>query len=485
MAFSLPSLLFYLASAALTAASLQTGQVQKLAPSTQTAQVQSDTALALTRSLDRASRASDGSLPQMSAAEHLRRAHVYMSNRAFVEAREHFKNLVDRYPSDTAVPAALYGLGRSHFQIREYRESIPFFERVASEFKDTREGRDSLYSLASAFLRLGEADQAAERYRQYTELYSTGERIDGAYLNVIDTLREAGHPEEAIEWVGRTRQRFSGTYVEANALFAKLRLDVAARDWNQAVLTADELRRMNLSNGTMTNSEEISYLRAYSLEQLGRRDDAISTYLGITDSADSYHGTLASLRLMSLVDAGKRLTATTRVERAKRQTLGSAIQYPAPYRDVILRETRKRSVDPRLVLAVMRQESSFRPRAKSPAAARGLMQITMDAARKYAARAGYPNLTEDDLYKPEVSIAIAAEYLGELNQMFPGLPEAAIASYNGGEDNVARWLKRSGHSDGAIFTSEVGFSETKGYVLKVMANYTAYKELYTAALTRR
>ncbi|HEY0545978.1 MAG TPA: hypothetical protein VGC91_11420, partial [Pyrinomonadaceae bacterium] len=71
------------------------------------------------------------------------------------------------------------------------------------------------------------------------------------------------------------------------------------------------------------------------------------------------------------------------------------------------------------------------------------------------------------------------------SRLFPDLPEAVIASYNGGEDNVARWLKRSGHTDGGLLASEVGFSETKGYVFKVMANYRAYKQLYTSDLRRK
>ena len=69
--------------------------------------------------------------------------------------------------------------------------------------------------------------------------------------------------------------------------------------------------------------------------------------------------------------------------------------------------------------------------------------------------------------------------------MFPGLPEAVAASYNGGEDNVARWVRRAGHKDAGVFSSEVGFAESKDYVFKVLANYRAYKELYTSDLRRQ
>ena len=133
----------------------------------------------------------------------------------------------------------------------------------------------------------------------------------------------------------------------------------------------------------------------------------------------------------------------------------------------------------------MKQESSFRPTAKSPAGARGLLQLVFDTAVKYKTKAGYPNLRPDDLYRPAVSIAVGSAYVGELKNEFGGLYEAIAASYNGGEDNAARWLNRSRPKDPGVFTAEVGFAETKNYVFKVMNNYRAYRELYTEDLLPR
>ena len=95
------------------------------------------------------------------------------------------------------------------------------------------------------------------------------------------------------------------------------------------------------------------------------------------------------------------------------------------------------------------------------------------------------NLNEDALYRPEVSITVAAAYLDELAKMFPGLPEAVAASYNGGEDNVARWVKRVGQKDNGVFTADVGFTESKDYAQKVLANYRAYTLLYSDKLARK
>lgn len=444
-----------------------------------------DNELSVVRRLDREDRAS-GQLTQLTPTEHIRRAFVYLNNRAFTEAREHFQVIIERYPTDVNVPTALLGTGRAYFQDHQYEESIPFFERLAREYAQTKEGREGLYSLASAFLRTGRADEAAARYSEYTERYPTGERIEFAYLNVIDSYREAGRPKDAIAWITRTREKFAGTPTATNALFARLRLDVSDSDWKHAIQTADELRNTaSFSSKVMTSLDEVTYLKAYSLERAGRNEESVNAYLAIPDRPDSYYGWLATTRLLALNDASRRSAATARADRVNAQINSAASQYPAPYRETILRETTRRGIDPRLVLAIMRQESGFRPRVKSLAAARGLLQLTIETATKYAGRVGLNNLQDEDLYRPETSILLGSEYIAELSRMFPDLPEAVVASYNGGEDNVARWVKRARQHDPGVFTAEVGFDETKAYVNKVMASYRAYKQLYTADLRRR
>jgi soluble lytic murein transglycosylase len=169
----------------------------------------------------------------------------------------------------------------------------------------------------------------------------------------------------------------------------------------------------------------------------------------------------------------------------KREIEASAANFPAPNREVLLRAVKGKNVDPRFVLSIMRQESGYNPRARSLAGARGLLQLTIDVANKYMRGAGIERVTEDDLYRPEVNIPVGVEYLSQLFRMFPDLPEAAAASYNGGEDNVERWVRRAVHKDNGVFTSEIGFAESKDYAIKVLANYRAYQQLYTSDLQRR
>jgi len=448
-------------------------------------QTSSDATLAAVRRQDRDARNARGVMTRLTPEEHLRRAGVYHVNRAFEEAREHWQALINYYPDDSRVAEAMLGMGRINYQSRRYADSYNYYDRLARTYPATKEGREGLNFSAAALLRMGKASDAADRYIEYIERFPDGERSETAHLNAIDTLREAGRLKDAINWVARTRQRFAGTSTETNAVFGQLRLEVSEGDWKRAVSTADELRRRTLQKGVATTQGEVAYLRAYSLERSGNRNDAVAAYLAVPGGIDSYYGWLANDRLADIGNASRRLQVDERMNRNRSQASAIADRYPAPHRHSIISAAKARNLDPRLVLAIIRQESVFRPTAKSPAGARGLLQLTIDAAQRYAPAAGLKSLQENQLYQPDISILVGSEYLAELFKMFPNMPEAVAASYNGGEDNVARWVKRAKQKDPGVFTSEVGFDETKTYVQKVMNNYRVYKQLYNADLTRR
>jgi soluble lytic murein transglycosylase len=151
--------------------------------------------------------------------------------------------------------------------------------------------------------------------------------------------------------------------------------------------------------------------------------------------------------------------------------------FPTPYSALLDKEAGERNVDPRFVLSLMRQESRFQAGAKSPAAARGLMQFIPDTAQEIAAKLGLAAFKLDDLYRPEVSIQFAAAHLADLFQQYPDNPHAVAAAYNAGSDNVRRWLNRARVNEADRFVIEIGFRETKDYVYRVMVNYWVYQQL--------
>jgi soluble lytic murein transglycosylase-like protein len=121
-----------------------------------------------------------------------------------------------------------------------------------------------------------------------------------------------------------------------------------------------------------------------------------------------------------------------------------------PYGNLIYEKSKKYDVDPALVAAVIEQESRFRPRAKSPVGARGLMQLMPRTGRWMGAR---------NLYDPEQNVDAGVKYIKYLDKRFNGDLKKIIAAYNGGEGNVKR------------YNGIPPFRETRQYVKKVMKNY--------------
>jgi soluble lytic murein transglycosylase len=159
--------------------------------------------------------------------------------------------------------------------------------------------------------------------------------------------------------------------------------------------------------------------------------------------------------------------------------------YPAPYKDELLRSAASRGVDSRFLLAIMRQESRFRPNVKSYAAARGLMQFISTTADRIAIDLGRTGFQQDELFHPPTAILFGSKYVADLFGLFPEMPEAVAASYNGGEDNMKRWVTRSRSNEANRYVPEILFAQSKDYVHRVMANYRMYTLLYDERLNRR
>ena len=156
--------------------------------------------------------------------------------------------------------------------------------------------------------------------------------------------------------------------------------------------------------------------------------------------------------------------------------------YPAPFRESLLKHASSRNVDPRFVLSIARQESRFQTDAKSVAAARGMMQFIASTANEIATQINLKNFNQDDLYNADTAILFGSQHLADLFKQFPNQPQAVAGSYNGGADNLARWIARSRANEPDRYVPEIGFTQTKDYVYRVMANYWTYQKLYNENL---
>jgi soluble lytic murein transglycosylase len=639
-----------------------------------------DFALAGVRGLDLLDSGSEDALqksaPQLPENEHMRRAQIYNFNRDFAGARRHYQAIVERFSQSANVPEALYMIGRGFYQEGNYEDALTYFQRVTTQYPQSSNARDALSFSATAYSRLKRVDDAINAYKSVIERYGSGSSPERPYLNIIDTLRDAGRDAEALSWVEQTRARFKGQVGAMLALFSQARIHLSQGAWEAALADFDALRNeQNLGGATTSgsiNQTEIAFTRAFLLEQLGRTEEAVNAYLLIPDGRNEYYGGRATRRLRglavnpktsssiltraeSLRDTAQKSLAGSQFEEARRaaqsalrlteddalrnelleiarrayaalpayNTLPSArllttgrqdiitnqetetsyspshgelanellflglydegapelaadevglllspsvkekkasqgtpatdrnkqsptaphlpvgvpvspnfelnapytmavlfkrgdnadrairyaeplwkkvpadyllelapremveLLYPAPYRDALLEYAPPRNVDPRFILSIMRQESRFRPDAKSNAAARGLLQFIASTSNSIATQLNLRDFRQDDLYNPRIAVLFGSQYMGNLFRQFPDMPQAVAASYNGGEDNVARWVARAHSNDPDRYTLEIGFAQSKDYVYKVLPNYWVYQMLYTEQLKRR
>lgn len=159
--------------------------------------------------------------------------------------------------------------------------------------------------------------------------------------------------------------------------------------------------------------------------------------------------------------------------------------YPFPYRDLVEASAQKYGVDPLLLVALMRQESSFDPAAGSSAGARGLTQFLPSTAALLAPSIGLSSFSDADLNRPAVAIKLGARYLADLTREFGGNPYVAVAAYNAGSGNVHGWLGDNPRDDFDLLAEEIPYKETHDYVRNVYRFYQEYVWLYRVFIDTR
>ena len=154
------------------------------------------------------------------------------------------------------------------------------------------------------------------------------------------------------------------------------------------------------------------------------------------------------------------------------------LRYPLAFWDAVQRHAADNSLDPYLVLSLIRQESLFRTGAVSPANALGLMQLLHDTARNEASRMGLPEPNASDLFDPNLNIRLGAHHLKGLLEHYSHSQPKALAAYNAGKEAVERWTREFGSPDDIEFIERIPYRETRQYVKAVLRNYHTYLTLY-------
>lgn len=148
------------------------------------------------------------------------------------------------------------------------------------------------------------------------------------------------------------------------------------------------------------------------------------------------------------------------------------LYFPLRYFDQIKKYASNESIDPLLVLSLIRQESAFNEKAVSRVGARGLMQIMPQTAKKID-----KSLTKNRLFDVNKNISAGTKYLSDLLKRYNNNAVYALAAYNAGFGAVDEWIKRYKTESDIVFMDVIPYQETREYVSAILRNYYWYQQI--------
>jgi len=154
------------------------------------------------------------------------------------------------------------------------------------------------------------------------------------------------------------------------------------------------------------------------------------------------------------------------------------VLFPVNYWPLIRRYSEEHQLDPFMIAALIAQESTFTVDVRSAANAYGLMQLLPSTGRQYARSLRLPRrFSVSMLTTAETNVRMGTALFADLVRQFGGA-HYALASYNAGENRVARWISERPGIDQDEFIDDIPFPETQNYVKRILGTAEDYRRLY-------
>ena len=151
--------------------------------------------------------------------------------------------------------------------------------------------------------------------------------------------------------------------------------------------------------------------------------------------------------------------------------------YKRDYSEYVEKYSEEYKVEADLIYAIIKAESNFDSKAVSNQNAQGLMQLMYSTAEEIAESIDI-ELTEENIFEPEINIQLGTKYISNLLQKYECI-EVALAAYNAGSGNVDKWIKNGTIKSDGSDIENIPYKETNAYVRKIMRDYEIYKDLET------
>ena len=393
----------------------------------------------------------------------LRAAEVYSDDNKDSEAEKLLSDLADLYPKGDMAPEALWRLAFDRLRDHDYDKALHWLDqdlrRYPREDIFYAEGR-ALYWKARIFEKKGERKLAREGYEHAVREYP----LSVYTLFSLERLRKLA-PEARKELLHELRKHMGDIDKKSPWEFGK-----QAVFGEPGFLRAVEFARMGLGSEAR--------------RELGRLGLRVGS--GKSEATPSAGREDALWITAILLDRGNQWNASHSVPRyalpSFRRTYPNGgrpeakwrLGFPKAFNDIVAKHCRANKVPEALQWAIMREESSFYPRAESFANALGLTQMMMKTAGRFAK---WP-VTREALFDPDKNVEIGSHFLAFLLEHYDSAVPLVISGYNAGEGGVDRWLRDRGNLELDEFIETIPFDETRGYTKRVLSSYLTYTWLY-------
>jgi soluble lytic murein transglycosylase-like protein/Tfp pilus assembly protein PilF len=407
------------------------------------------------------------------------------------KASEWYDRHIALFPNNIQTQEILWYRAWQREDAHQYGRAIELYRRLRQQYRSGARAPDALFREGLLWFRLDSFDSALVAWTQLLRSYPQSSQASAARYWEARALLGLRRSEEAHAALVETLNNDPLDYYGYRAVDALRQMGDTTTDVSIQTAPGVEATRVWLDTVAPADTSAIP-----PSDSLAYRSGALLAVVGLTRQAEYYLEPLIRrypTRLLFQFDvamlyaqcgfptlaykAARSLAWRIPPERRTRMPLTlHGVLYPSAYRDVVQQEASRRGVEPSLISAIIRQESMFDPAVISPAGAIGLMQIMPATAAKLAAELAEP-YAPDSLYSPTANIRYGTHYVRQLLEQFSGNIVLALAGYNGGPHNAMHWYECN-HDDGFdLFIENIAFTETRGYVRRVLANYWTYNRL--------
>ena len=420
-------------------------------------------------------------------------AQTYARARQWDQARATAEELRRAFPNSNFTPRTFVAVGQIAEDAKNAVDASYFLRAAVNGWPNSLEVAQAQFDLAWDAHEAKNFPESSKMLTEHLAYYAdknTDNRGRAGYWAARDSER-AGKLAEARALYEAMQARYDANWY---GYLAKQRLDVLTKTTQPKNFPPDSIVARAVANlKTVTVAEETAgpdadarLVKADQLSNIGLDEWAMKELSTVSEKApDSPKINLAMARIYRSDEENVRaLNALRRsfpdYSQMKPEEMTREqwdVFYPLNYWDIIVQESRARSLDPYQVAGLIRQETVFITKARSGANAYGLMQVLVPTARLTARKYGVGReITVDSLFEPRLNIQLGTAYLRDQIDKF-GRIEYVAAAYNAGPGRAVQW-KASLPPDIDEWAEAVPFKETRGYIQGVVRNRLQYLRLY-------